>query len=1222
MGSKKTLTLQDIRRRRQAALFVGRSQYIDLFRQNLDLPIEAEERLFIFNAFGQGGVGKTYLLNRFRNYAVDASALIGWCDEAEKDVPSVMSRIAIEFEQQGYPLKSFIERYKTYRQCRQELEADPEAPKGFAALVGRSVAKTGLRLAKGTPAGVIVDFLDEDSVAAQASELATYVARKLTNKDEVRLVRNPIEELTPLLLKDIQKIPEDTRIVLFFDTYEHTSEYLEEWLLNLLDTRYGAVAANIIWVIGGRDELNKNLWGELLNLTARISLKPFTDDEARQYLSYQGIHEERVIEVILNLSGNLPVLIAILADESPDDAENIGDPSGTAIDRFLKWVDDPQRRQVALDAALPRRLNRDILSILIGEEHSDKLFTWLTNSTFVEKRSDAWTYHEVVRALMLRRRHQESPHNWAELHGRLADYYDGLRANTGIEAQGPSWQLYTLEILYHRTCQEKQKHLPKALNEFLGVSFIDPNFARRWAETLQQAGKEGEVDEIQRWGTRLLNGLRAQESGQDKVAAEMFSAILKVNGLNPLFRLLALRSRGFIYIEAGEYLKAIADLTEVINEQPTDAWVLYKRGFTYRRIKRFDEAVSDFQQALNLDPKLTHLVKTEMGIVFFEQQNYEKAAEAFKEALIKEAKCDECWMFLLRSYAVLHPRAEAFSLIRDFTVLDSDSPFVIAARANALKVINYYEEALAELDRAIQMEPNSDSILIHRGEIHAHLRHYDQSLEDLNKAIEIDPDNSWAFIHLCKTYRSLKRKEDALSAIEKAIEVDPQNAYAFYMRGVIHRQMENYTEALEDLRQSIQIDKDIESLAELEVGKVLQEKQSYKQAAEAYRRVIEIEPANGSAWEGLAIAYAALYPRIKIPKLLRSISIGGTETASIISARARGLTELRFSKEALEELTQAKELDPQNVKAQTYLGEVYRQLGNFDEALKNLDRSIELDPESAYTYLKRGKTRRYMQQYEQALNDLQLAIELDIDYEHETRKEIGKVLYARREYERAAESFIRAIELDIPCVESWIFLAKSYSHLYSPEEAPDALRRISIPKAAQLTLNYFRIEAMKAIHQYEQALKDFDLHFVERENHYFSMRNQRGLLLSCLNRYEEAIDNYKQDLENEPNYFLTSYHIAVAMFRWKGLVPAQQYISRSRTALQSILRSGVRSEALYGLAGLEALVGNKFHALEHLEQALSLGGNNLRLLAMHDLAWQELNDDPKYQEIVFKDLSD
>ncbi|MDZ8067891.1 MAG: ATP-binding protein [Nostoc sp. DedQUE08] len=512
----KPKSLQDIVKQRQQSNFVGREDQINRFRQNLALPVEDNRHCFLFNVSGQGGVGKTTLLRQFRKIADEAKMISAYIDEAEKTIPEVMGRIAEELEQQGYKLTQFSDRYKVYCQKCQELETDPEAPQGFSAFVGKTMVKTGVHLARRVPVGgAVFDFVDENALATQAGEWASYVAKKITNKDEVHLVKEPKEVLTPLFLQDISKIADKTPVVLFFDTSERTGEFLENWLREIFENQHGKVSANILMIVASRQELDKNDWASYEGLIVRLPLEPFTEEEAKQYLIHKGITDNRIVEVILNASGNLPLLIEMLADAHPNHPNQVIEPSSSAVKNFLKWIDDPKRRQVVLDAAIPRCLNRDVIAKLRTEEEADELFSWLKETSFINERSNGWVYHDVVKTQMLCHKRLSSPQGWADIHGKLAQYYDSLRNDLQLDEDNkqrdPSWQSHTLNVLYHKLCQSPQRNLFVALNEFLALLKNQPTFAQQYAKTMLQAGKDGDSAEVQYWGKQLANGLKAYE---------------------------------------------------------------------------------------------------------------------------------------------------------------------------------------------------------------------------------------------------------------------------------------------------------------------------------------------------------------------------------------------------------------------------------------------------------------------------------------------------------------------------------------------------------------------------------------------------------------------------------------------------------------------------------------------------------------------------------------
>ncbi|MDZ7950200.1 tetratricopeptide repeat protein [Nostoc sp. DedQUE09] len=773
----KSKSLGDIIKERQQLAFVGREDQVNLFRQNLALPEQDDRRRFLFNAWGQGGVGKSTLLRQFRKIADEAKIISAYIDEAEKNVLEVMDRLAEELERQGYKLTQFTERYKVYRQKRQELESDPEAPQGFSAFVGKTVFKTGIHLARQVPIGsVVFDFVDEDALATQAGKWSSYVAKKITNKDEVRLVQEPVEVLTPLFLQDIFKITKQTAVVLFFDTYERTGEFLDNWLREILEGRHGEVSLNILITIAGRQELDKNYWAPYEGLIVRFPLEPFTKEEAEQYLKRKGITNTHIIEMILRLSGNFPLLVGMLADAHPNDTNQVVEPSSSAVERFLKWIDDPKRRQVALDAAIPRCLNRDIIAKLRGEQEADALFTWLKETSFVNERTDGWAYHDVVKTQMLRHKRLLSPQGWADIHGKLAEYYDSLRNNLQLKEEkkqrDPSWQSHTLNVLYHNLCQSPQKGLSVALNEFLAALKNQPAFAQRWAETMIQAGKDADSGEVQRWGEQLNNGLKAYDQKLYQITVDMFTAVLQDSSIQEKWQPIALGWRGESYRLMKRYTEALQDLDRTIELDPNDQWALAHRGNIYRYIKRYPEGLQDLDRAIELDPN-DHWALAVRGDIYCLIKRYAKALENLDRAI----------------------------------ELDPNYQWALAHRGNVYRLIKRYAEALKDLDRAIELDPNEQWALAHRGNVYRLMKRYAEAFKDLDRAIELDPNEHWALAHRGNVYLMLKQYNKALTDFNHSIDLESHNDWYLYNRALAYQALNQVDKARTDLALAIKLAK-------------------------------------------------------------------------------------------------------------------------------------------------------------------------------------------------------------------------------------------------------------------------------------------------------------------------------------------------------------------------------------------------------------------------------
>ncbi|MFD0742045.1 hypothetical protein ACFQ1L_09300 [Phytohabitans flavus] len=298
----------------------------------------------------------------------------------------------------------------------------------------------------------------------------------------------------------------------------------------------------------------------------------FTEKEARRLLKLKGVTDERVVKTIIAVSGRLPLLVALLAESRPRDPSDVGDPSGPAVERFLKWEGNPQRREAALLGALPRRVDADILGVLTGVDDARTPFRWLCALPFVAARAGRYEYHDIVRSPMIRIQRTQSPKRWRESHSRLAAAHEAWRNSLGANNEwlNAEWFYHRSEESYHRLCLAADETLPESLILAVAAAKSGASAARRWAEMLRDAGRDADHLEVVRWGERLL----AAVDDQSQECSEYLTELLTDAPLSSLARVEALVERGRLYYATDREAAALMDLTEAIRTDPTisKAW--------------------------------------------------------------------------------------------------------------------------------------------------------------------------------------------------------------------------------------------------------------------------------------------------------------------------------------------------------------------------------------------------------------------------------------------------------------------------------------------------------------------------------------------------------------------------------------------------------------------------------------------------------------------------
>ena len=168
------------------------------------------------------------------------------------------------------------------------------------------------------------------------------------------------------------------------------------------------------------------------------------------------------------------------------------------------------------------------------------------------------------------------------------------------------------------------------------------------------------------------------------------------------------------------------------------------------------------------------------------------------------------------------------------------------ARSVVYKALGEDEKPKADKQDIKETNPDAESdALIHidRGRTHFYSGEYEQALADYDRAIAIDPESLFAYFYRASVYKKLEQYDKALADYNKAISF--YEFASFYNgRGDLYHKLKQYDKAIADYTEAIAISFSSESAYSYksrgytyqELGKIEEAKKDWEKAASLYQQ--------------------------------------------------------------------------------------------------------------------------------------------------------------------------------------------------------------------------------------------------------------------------------------------------------------------------------------------------------------------------------------------------
>lgn len=395
--------------------FAGRKHELSLF-QSL-LPMDRTLGYDVLVIYGIGGIGKSELLSQFHISASAAHVPMARLDaQNQSSILDFLLMIRDQLEE-NVTFHKFEQGLKRHRELEARLLGHDDIPKEMLQKISRGT-HIALRFIPG--ASLVADIVDQQQIEGTVNKIYRFLGRK-----DADFWVKPEDELTKMLVQDLNSFCDERRLVIAIDAYELIDTF-DTWVREKL---FADLAEGAILILATRRRLEDKGWQEFEAISHQIELRPLSELDAREFLRNRGLTDVATINAMADYADGHPLTLSLLAqvasqidlqtlDRSPERREVVR----ALLDRITQNVATELQSGIEMCAIL-RVINEDSLGYMLESSNVRRVFDQLRTSDFMRTHDYGISLHETVWSALNEDIRWRRPEHYQALNMRAAEYY-------------------------------------------------------------------------------------------------------------------------------------------------------------------------------------------------------------------------------------------------------------------------------------------------------------------------------------------------------------------------------------------------------------------------------------------------------------------------------------------------------------------------------------------------------------------------------------------------------------------------------------------------------------------------------------------------------------------------------------------------------------------------------------------------------------------------------
>jgi serine/threonine-protein kinase len=291
---------------------------------------------------------------------------------------------------------------------------------------------------------------------------------------------------------------------------------------------------------------------------------------------------------------------------------------------------------------------------------------------------------------------------------------------------------------------------------------------------------------------------------------------------------------------------------------------------------------------------------------------------------------------------------EALANCQKAQQLDDHLPVVYVTLGKIHRSTGKYELALQENQRALQLDPRSADAVIGLAESYESSGRTADAEAAYKKAVALRPDSWEGYNRLGSFLDAHQRYDEAIAQYRHAIALTPDNAALYSNLAGVYSDMgdQHYHEAEENYRKSIALDPSYAAYSNL--GYLYIQEQKYAEAAASVEKALQMNDKDYIVWGNLAIAYEGLKDQEKAGRArdqeiaLLEQTVQNTPRDAVAQSNLGLLyAKKKLREKAVSRIQSALVLSPDDANVLEAVGQAYEDLGDRAQALQYIEKSVQ-----------------------------------------------------------------------------------------------------------------------------------------------------------------------------------------------------------------------------------------------------------------------------------------